>query len=71
MLITLSGRSGTGKTTIARQLARELAAAYLRIDSIEQSLRRAGWTVKGEGYSVAQAVAEDNLVSAASSWRTP
>ena len=61
MLIALSGLSGTGKTTIARQLARELAAVYLRIDSIEQSLRRKGWTVESEGYSVAHAIAEDNL----------
>jgi predicted kinase len=61
MLIVLSGLSGTGKTTIARQLARGLAAVYLRIDSIEHSLRRAGWTVASEGYSVAYAIAEDNL----------
>ena len=61
MLIALGGLSGTGKTTIARQLARELAAVYLRIDSIEQSLRRAGWTIESEGYSVAHAIAEDNL----------
>jgi predicted kinase len=61
MLIILSGLPGTGKTTIARQLAQELAAVYLRIDSIEQSIRAAGWPVEGEGYSVAYAVAEDNL----------
>jgi predicted kinase len=61
MLIALSGLPGTGKTTIARELARELAAVYLRIDSIEQSLRDAGGPVGGEGYSVAFAVAEDNL----------
>ena len=61
MLIILSGLPGAGKTTIARELARELAAVYLRIDSIEQSIRSAGWPVEGEGYSVAHAVAEDNL----------
>jgi predicted kinase len=61
MLIVLSGLPGTGKTTIARKLASELAAVYLRIDSIEQSMRAAGWPVEGEGYSVAYAVAEDNL----------
>ena len=61
MLIVLSGLPGTGKTTIARKLARELAAVYLRIDSIEQSIRGAGRPVEGEGYSVAYAVAEDNL----------
>ena len=61
MLIVLSGLPGTGKTTIARKLANELAAVYLRIDSIEQSIRNAGKPVEGEGYSVAHAVAEDNL----------
>jgi predicted kinase len=61
MLIVVSGLPGTGKTTIARKLANELAAVYLRIDSIEQSIRSAGRPVEGEGYSVAYAVAEDNL----------
>lgn len=61
MLIILSGLPGTGKTTIARELAQELGAVYLRIDSIEQSLHSAGWPVEGEGYRVAYAVAEDNL----------
>ena len=42
-------------------MANELAAVYLRIDSIEQSIRRTGRPVEGEGYSVAYAVAEDNL----------
>ena len=61
MLIVLSGLPGTGRATIARTLAIELAAVYLRIDSIEQSMRDAGRPVEGEGYSVAHAVAEDNL----------
>ena len=61
MLIVLSGLPGTGKTTIARKLAIVLAAVYLRIDSIEQSIRDAGRPVEGERYSVAHAVAEDNL----------
>jgi predicted kinase len=61
MLIVLSGLPGAGKTTIARALARELAAVYLRIDSIEQAIRVSGRPVEGEGYDVAHAVAEDNL----------
>jgi len=61
MLIVLSGLLGTGKTTIACKLAIELAAVYLRVDSIEQSMRAAGWPVESEGYSVVYAVAEDNL----------
>jgi predicted kinase len=61
MLISFGGRSGTGKTTIAREVARDLDAVYLRIDSIEQTMRQAGWQVEGEGYRVAYAIAEDNL----------
>jgi len=61
MLVVLSGLPGVGKTTIARQLASALGAVHLRIDTIEQALRNAGWEVEGEGYGVAYAVAEDNL----------
>src|SRR5262245_37210182 len=61
MLIILSGRSGAGKTTIARALAATIDAVHLRIDSIEQALRSCGVTVESQGYVVAYAVAEDNL----------
>ncbi len=61
MLIILSGLPGTGKTTIARELAKSLAAVHLRIDTIEQALRNAGVTVIDHGYRVACALAEDNL----------
>gem|GEM_PF-3461273 len=38
MLIVFGGLPGTGKTTLARELARLLSATYLRIDSIEQAI---------------------------------
>lgn len=61
MLVVLSGLPAVGKTTIARELVRATGAVHLRIDSIEQVLRRAGWDVAGEGYEIAQAIAADNL----------
>src|SRR5688572_6364417 len=61
VLVIFSGLPGVGKTTIAMELARTIGAVHLRIDSIEQALRRAGSRVEGEGYEVAYAVAEDNL----------
>lgn len=55
MLIVLSGLAGAGKTPVARGLARELAAVYLRMDSIEQAIRIPDRPVVGEGYDVAYA----------------
>jgi predicted kinase len=42
VLIILAGLPGTGKTTIARLLARRLGAVHVRIDSIEQAIRDSG-----------------------------
>ena len=49
---------------IAKELARQLGAVYLRIDSIEQALRDSALNTEAvgdAGYRVGYAVAEDNL----------
>jgi predicted kinase len=51
-------------TVIARELARQIGAVYLRIDSIEQALRDCGrmdGPMNDGGYRAAYAVAGDNL----------
>jgi predicted kinase len=61
MLSILGGRSEVGKTTFARELARQLGAVHLRIDSIEQAIRdSAGVTqpLNDVGDRVGYAVAE-------------
>jgi predicted kinase len=64
MLIVLSGLPGTGKTTIARELARRLDAVHVRIDSIEQAIVGSGLLsgpMDDAGYRAAYALAADNL----------
>ena len=63
-LIVFAGLPGTGKSSIARALAKQLSAVWLRIDSIEQAIREsalAPGSVDDAGYRAAYAVAEDNL----------
>ncbi|MCW3475501.1 AAA family ATPase [Rhodovastum sp. RN2-1] len=64
-LIVFGGLPGTGKTTLARAVAETHSATYLRIDTIEQTLRCSG-TLAGDvgpaGYLIAYALAESNLL---------
>jgi predicted kinase len=63
-LIIFGGLPGVGKTTIARELARQIGAVHLRIDSMEQAIRASGMAsqpLNDVAYHVAYAVAEDNL----------
>lgn len=61
MLIIFSGLPGTGKSTIAAELAKQLRAVYLRIDTIEHAIKKANQAVEAAGYFAAYAVALDNL----------
>src|ERR1700739_4894724 len=64
MLIILGGLPGTGKTTIARELARQLGAVHVRIDSIEEAILDSGVLsspINQAGYRVGNSVAADNL----------
>lgn len=61
ILIVFGGLPATGKTTLSRQLTRRIAASYIRVDAIEQSLRVAGQDVGPIGYVIANALAAENL----------
>jgi predicted kinase len=64
ILIVFGGLPGTGKSTLAKAIAQERGAVYLRIDAIEQALRDAD-VLKGDvgtaGYLTAYALAQSNL----------
>lgn len=66
MLIVFGGLPGTGKTTIAGQIVARWSATYLRIDVVEQAMRRAG-VLAGDigpaGYFVGNALAASNLAN--------
>jgi hypothetical protein len=51
MLIVFGALPGTGKTTLARAVAKEQRATYLRIDTIEQALRSSGMLSNDVGVS--------------------
>ncbi len=62
MLYIFAGLPATGKTHLSRALAKKLGAVFIRIDTIEQSLRDSGYSeLYDEGYHVAFQLALDNL----------
>lgn len=62
ILFIFSGLPATGKSTLAKLIAKEYNAVYLRIDTIEQGLRGlCNFEVQGEGYRLSYSIAKDNL----------
>lgn len=64
LFIILGGLPGVGKTTIARMLASHYGATYIRIDSIEQSIKNTlihVSEVEDAGYVAGYLIAKDNL----------
>jgi len=62
VLFVLSGLPASGKSSLAKVIAKEYDAFFLRIDTIEQALRDlCKFDVQGEGYRLAYRVASDNL----------
>lgn len=63
-LFVFSGLPGTGKSTLARELADTFGAIYLRIDSVEDAIREsrlAPTDIMDAGYRALWSMAVDNL----------
>ena len=65
-MLIFGGLPGTGKSSIASIVARNLGAVYLRMDSLEQALVDSGlvkeqWDLGPAGYYAGYALAKDNL----------
>lgn len=65
ILYIFSGLPASGKSTLAQELAKVTKATYVRIDTIEQSLKNTGGQesiITSEGYKIAYEVTKDNLL---------
>ena len=62
MLIIFSGLPGSGKSTIAQALAKQLSAFYLRIDQAILKAEEGDREMGPAGYFVAYSLARENLL---------
>src|SRR5688500_2609583 len=62
-LYIFSGLPASGKSTLARELAKKINATFVRIDTLEQGLKDICKfkNVEDEGYRLSHLVAKDNL----------
>lgn len=65
MLYIFGGLPAVGKTTIAKELAQQLRAVYIRIDTLEQSLIDLGVAttenMEAKGYIIAHNITRENI----------
>jgi len=62
MLYIFGGLLGTGKSELSKYLAKTIGAVYLRIDTIEKSMKNYGIEdIYDKGYQVAFMIALENL----------
>lgn len=65
MLVVISGLPGTGKSAVAREVARRVGAVHMSIDTVEDALVGAGlassWETGVAAYEAVRAAAEQNL----------
>lgn len=64
MLVIFGGLPGTGKTAISKEIAKRLKAVYLRVDTVEQTLKKLQATsnsIGPEGYMICYQIAIENL----------
>lgn len=62
VLVALAGLPGTGKTTLAQLLARQLPAVHVQIDTLEAAIAGSSLGSAAEaGYLAGYALAADNL----------
>lgn len=57
MLIIFSGLPRCGKSIISSELAKQLNATYLRIDTVEQTILNSGTAANTLSYFIAYAIA--------------